>query len=124
MLKITKPAIDRVDIELDGELDADMMRDALDDLIAKSEGVENGRMLYRITEFSMPTLGAIGVELSRLPGLFSLLGKFDRCAVLSDAAWIRNVAVVEGALIPGLEIKAYDLDETDAAKVWLSKGHS
>ena len=31
MLTITKPAADRVDIVLDGKIDADIMRKALDD---------------------------------------------------------------------------------------------
>lgn len=122
MLTITKPSENRVDIELRGELDADTMRTALDDLIEKSENVTGGRMLYRIPEFAMPTLGAIGVEFSRLPKLFGLLGKFDRCAVLSDAGWIRTAAEVEGRLFPGIEIKAFALDEVEAAEAWLAEG--
>ena len=65
MLTITKPSPDRVDIDLDGRIDADIMRAALDDLIAKSQGVKGGRMLYRIRNFELPTLGAIGPESSR-----------------------------------------------------------
>ena len=122
MLTITKPSANRVDIELQGGLDWDMMKWGLDDLIAKSEGVAHGRMLYRITEFEMPTLGAIGIELSRLPKLFALIARFDRCAVLSDASWIRTAADVEGALFPGLEIKAFPLDEVAAAEAWLAEG--
>ncbi|MEM9009877.1 MAG: STAS/SEC14 domain-containing protein [Pseudomonadota bacterium] len=122
MLTITKPAPDRVDIELKGVLDAEAMRRALDDLIAKSEDVSGGRMLYRIPEFALPTLGAIGVELRRLPKLFGLLGKFDRCAVLSDAAWIRTAAEIEGALFPGITIKSFALEEDAAAEAWLSGG--
>lgn len=120
MLEIRKPAPNRLDLELRGALDADAMRAGLDDLLAKAEGVEHGAMLYTIPEFAMPTLGALGVELERLPKLFGLLGKFDRCAVLSDAAWLRTAAEVEGALIPGLEIKAFALDQTEAAEAWLA----
>ncbi|MEI4233819.1 STAS/SEC14 domain-containing protein [Roseovarius sp. D22-M7] len=122
MLTITKPAENRVDIELSGRVDAEAMSTALDDLIAKSDDVTKGRMLYKIPEFAMPTLGAIGVELARMPKLFGLLGKFDRCAVLSDASWIRNAAEVEGALFPGIEIKSFELAETAAAEAWLAEG--
>lgn len=122
MPTITKPAPNRVDIELRGALDAETMRAALDDLIEKSEGVTSGRMLYTIPEFSIPTFGVIGVELKRLPKLFGLLGKFDRCAVLSDAGWIRTTAEIEGALIPGLQIKSFELDHTEAAEAWLAEG--
>lgn len=121
MLKITKTASNRVDIELQGEIDTDDMRTALDDLIEKSEDVANGRLLYRITDFAMPTLGAIGVEFTRLPKLFGLLGKFDKCAVLSDAGWIKTAAEIEGALFPGIAIKSFELDESEAAEDWLSQ---
>jgi hypothetical protein len=112
MLTVTKPGPDRLDITLSGTLDAEAMGAGLDQIIAQSEGMKHGRMLYRITDFAMPTLGALAVEFERLPKLFALLGRFDRCAVLSDTAWLRTVAEVEGALIPGLEIKAFDLIRT------------
>lgn len=121
MLTITKPSANRVDIELSGSVDAEVMRTALDELIAKSDDVTNGRMLYTIPEFAMPTLGAIGVELARMPKLFGLLGKFDRCAVLSDAGWLRKAAEVEGALFPGIEIKSFELAETAEAEAWLAE---
>ena len=120
MLTVTKPSANRVDIELDGAVDTETMRAALDDLIAKSEDVKNGRMLYTITEFAMPSLGAIGVEFQLLPKLFGLLGKFDRCAVLSDAGWLRTAAEIEGAVFPGIDIKSFELDQRDAAEAWLA----
>jgi len=122
MLKITKPAANRVDIEFSGTLDAETMRVALDDLIAKSEDVSGGRMLYTVTDFQLPTLGALGVELQRLPKLFALLGRFERGAVLSDAGWLRTAAEIEGAVIPGIEIKSFELDEAAAAEAWLAAG--
>lgn len=120
MLAITKPLPNRLDIELCGALDAEAMRSGLDDLIAKSEDVTNGQMLYKIPEFTMPTLGAFGVELKYLPKLFGLLGKFDRCAVLSDASWIRTAAEIEGALFPGIVIKSFELHDLEAAEGWLA----
>jgi hypothetical protein len=122
MLKVTKQSDTRVDIEFNGKLDAGMMRQGLEDLITSSEGVANGRMLYTIPEFSMPTLGALGVEMHRIPELFGLLGKFDRCAVLSDAAWLRAAAEIKGALFPGIDIKSFGLDQVDAAEAWLAAG--
>jgi len=109
MFKVTKQSNSRVDIEFEGALDADGMRIAMDELLEKSQNVEDGRMLYRIGDFKMPTLGALAVEFSKLPKLFSLLGKYDKCAVLSDTAWIRKATEIEGALIPGIEIKSFAL---------------
>ncbi len=120
MFRVIPNGPNRIDIEFSGKLDSDEMRTALDELIGKSKNVEHGRMLYRIEDFELPTLGAIGVELSRLPELFRLIGKFDRAAVLASKKWIQTVSEIEGALIPGLKIKAFDLDEEAAAEAWLA----
>ncbi|MEM6481755.1 MAG: STAS/SEC14 domain-containing protein [Pseudomonadota bacterium] len=120
MLTITKKADNRIDIELHGEIDSETMRKALDDLIAQTAEMTHGLVLYRIHEMSLPTLGALGVEMTYLPKLFGLLGKIDRCAVLSDAAWIRTSAEIEGAIIPGIEIKSFALGEDTAAEAWLA----
>jgi len=119
MLKVTKPDTNRLDIILEGTLDAEKMRDALDHLVDMSADINAGKMLYKIKNFHLPTMGAIGVEFGYMPKLFSLIGRFDKCAVCSDIGWVRTAAAFEGALIPGLEIKTFGLDETAAAEAWL-----
>jgi len=120
MLNVSKPSPNRIDIEFSGALDADAMRAALDHLIKKSEGITHGKMLYRILDFEMPTMGAIAVELQHMPKLFSLIGRFDKCAVLSDTAWIRTAAEIEGAIIPSFEIKSFALADARDAGAWLA----
>ncbi len=122
MLTVTKVSRDRLDIELSGAMGADAMRDGLDQLIEKSQDITQGKMLYRISDFEMPTMGALAVEFQQMPKLFSLLGKFDKCAVLSDMAWIRTAAEIEGAVIPSLEIKSFPLASVQAAEDWLAGG--
>ena len=109
----------RIDIDFSGKLDSQAMRAALDDLLFKSEGISHGRMLYRIGDFDLPTLGAVGVELSRLPQLLRFIRRFDRCAVIAGKEWLRKASEVEGALIPGLTIKAFDLHQEAEALAWL-----
>ena len=121
MLTITKPQSNRIDISLDGILTADLMREALDTLIDASADIRHGVMLYRIPELCMPTIGALAVEFARLPKLFGLVGKFDKCAVLSDAHWLRMAAEIEGRIFPGLDIKSFTFDEVDAAEAWLAE---
>ncbi|MEL6957479.1 MAG: STAS/SEC14 domain-containing protein [Pseudomonadota bacterium] len=121
MLKVTKPAPNRVDLELSAILDADMMAAGLDDLLEKSRDVTDGLMLYKITSFSMPTGGAIAAEMMRLPQLFQLIGHFRKCAFVSDIGWLQTAAEFEGKLFPGLEIKSFDLDEEAEAERWLTK---
>jgi len=120
MFKVTQNGINRLDIELSGKLDAEDMRVALDELESKSKNIENGKMLYEIIDFHLPSLGAIGVEFSRLPAMFGLMKKFDRVAVLTDKAWLKKVSELEGALYPGLEIKAFNRDQKAEAEAWLS----
>lgn len=119
MFQITKVSPHRVDIEIAGELDHDAMEAGLTELLEVSSSVAHGRMLYTIRDFALPTLGAFSVELQFLPKLFSLLGKYEKCAVVADAAWMRTMAEIEGALIPGLVIKGFDLDARAEAETWL-----
>lgn len=120
MYSITTPSPNRLDIAIAGSLDADEMAGLLDELVEKSAAITGGRMLYRITDFAMPSMAAIGVEFSRLPKLFSLIGKFKRCAVISETGWIRTWAEIEGALVPGLTIKSFGPDQAEAAEAWLA----
>ena len=119
MFSIEKNGDNRLDIEFSGKLDSAQMTTALDELAAKSEGIEHGLMLYRIGDFQLPTMGAIGVEFSRLPELFSLIRRFDRAAVLAEQNWVRKASQLEGMLIPGLEIKAFESAQQDQAEAWL-----
>lgn len=120
MLKVSRPSANRLDIVLSGALDTQAMRSALDDLIEKSQGITHGKMLYTISDFEMPTLGAMAVELQRMPELFTLITKFYKCAVLSDTAWIRTAAEIEGAIFPSLVIKSFALAESKSAEAWLA----
>lgn len=121
MFIVKKNGEHRIDLEFGGKLDSDDMRAALDALVEQAKGIESGRMLYKIGEFKFPTLGALGVELSRLPELLKLMKRFDRAAVLCDKMWIQKVSEFEGMLIPGLEIKAFDYDAEQEAEAWLAE---
>ncbi|MDF1552285.1 MAG: STAS/SEC14 domain-containing protein [Deferrisomatales bacterium] len=120
MFKVTQNGENRLDIELSGKLDADGMTVALDALASKSENIQHGRMLYEVIDFQLPSLAAMGVEFSRLPSLLGLMKKFDRVAVLTDRTWLQMASELEGALIPGLEIKAFGRDQRAEAEAWLS----
>ena len=120
MFKVIPNGKNRLDIEMSGKLNAEDMEIALDELVSKSKDIKNGKMLYEIIDFHLPSLGAIGVEFSRLPVMFGLLKKFDRAAVLTDKSWLKKVSEFEGALYPGLEIKAFNRDQKAEAEDWLS----
>jgi hypothetical protein len=121
MFKVSLSGTNRIDIEISGKIDSDTMRQALDQLQAATAGIDSGRMLYRIHDFDLPTLGAIGVELSRLPALLRVINKFDRAAVLCDTSWVQKIGELEGKLIPGLDIQSFDLADTAGAEAWLAE---
>ncbi len=120
MFKVIENGTNRLDIEISGKLDAESMKVALDELVSKSESIQNGIMLYTIIDFQLPTISAIGIEISRLPAMFGLMKKFNRAAVLTDKTWLKKVSEFEGILFPGLEIKAFNFDQKEEAEAWLS----
>jgi hypothetical protein len=121
MFKVMRNGENRIDVEFSGKLDREEMRDALDELSNTSEGIEHGLMFYRIGDFALPTLGAVAVELSRIPQLFRFVRRFDRMAVIAGKEWVRKASELEGALIPGLQIKAFDLGQEADAEAWLQR---
>jgi hypothetical protein len=120
MFKVIQKGTDRLDIEMSGTLSAKEMKIALDELGRKSKDIQNGKMLYEVIDFHLPSLGAIAIEFSRLPSMLGLLKKFDRAAVLTDKTWLKKVSEFEGALYPGLEIKAFNRNQRVEAEAWLS----
>jgi hypothetical protein len=119
MFKVTRVDENRLDIEMSGKLNSEQMEKALDELIEKSEGIKNGRMLYDVVDYHLPSLSAIALEFSRLPSMLSFMKKFDRAAVLTDKTWLKKASEFEGALFPGLEIKAFRRDQKAEADGWL-----
>ena len=120
MFKVTQKGKNRLDIEMSGKLNSEEMKNALDELVSKSENIENGKMLYDVINYHLPSLSAIAIEFSRLPSMFGLMKKFDRAAVLTDKAWLKKVSEFEGVLFPGLEIKAFNREQKEEAEAWLS----
>lgn len=121
MFKVTAAGPNRLDIELSGKLNAEDMKISLDELESKSRDIEKGIMLYEIIDFHLPTLGAIAVELSRLIPMLGFIKRFRKAAVLCETAWIQKAGELEGLLIPGLEIKAFNRDQREDAERWLSE---
>lgn len=119
MFKVAKKGANRIDFEFSGKLDSEAMEIALDELFSSAKDIEHGHMLCRVIDYDLPKLGAIGVELSRLLETFRFIKKFVRAAVLANKNWVKRVSEIEGILIPGLEIKAFNMNEEAEAEAWL-----
>jgi hypothetical protein len=121
MFRVEREGPDRLHVEFSGRIDAAGMDRALDALLEAGEDLEQGRMRMTIPDYEFPSLGAIGVELRRLPSLLRFLRRFDRIAVLSPERWLRKAGEFEGRLIPGLEIRAFPPDQAAEAEAWLAQ---
>jgi hypothetical protein len=119
MFRVVPNGDNRIDIEIRGQLDDGEMQALFEQLIAQAGGVDHGAMLYRIEDFELPTLAALAVEFRYLPDLLRLTTHFSRIALVCDEAWIRHFGELEGAFIPGLEIRAFAPDAMAAAEAWL-----
>lgn len=111
----------RVDLTLSGKIEPDEMRSLLDDFLDATSTIERGAMLYTITDFEIPSASAIMVEFPYIPKLLRAAGRFRKIAVIADAAWLRNAAELEGALMPFLKIDAFKPDEIERAEAWLAE---
>ncbi|MDH1261858.1 STAS/SEC14 domain-containing protein [Pseudomonas sp. GD03944] len=119
MFQVMRNGNDRIDVEMSGQLDSNEMRAALDELSQKSEGIAHGRLFCRAHDIHLPTLATMGIEVSRLPKMFTFVRRFERMAVVADQGWVRKTSEIEGALIPGLTIKAFDPKQVVEAERWL-----
>lgn len=121
MFKVTLKNANRLDIEMSGMLDAVAMNNALDELSLKSQNIRHGKMLFDVVDFHLPTIEAIIIEFSRFPSMYDFLGKFDRAVVLTDKNWLKKAGELEGALIPGIKIRAFGREHRAEAEAWLSE---
>ena len=121
MFKVLNHSPNRLDIEISGKLDGSQMSEGLDLLISESISFQHGKMLYRITDFEFPDFSALAVKIPRIPELFKLISRFDNVAVVADKNWVRRISEIEGSLIPGISIKAFEVDQQEDATKWLNE---
>lgn len=100
-----------------------MSKDSLDeglswmDQVAETE--ESFNICVNIDTENFDDLSAAREEFIRVGRVLRHAATAEKCAILSDSAFLRNSAKIEGAVIPGLEINAFDLNEATTAEKWL-----
>ncbi|WP_017931959.1 SpoIIAA family protein [Robiginitomaculum antarcticum] len=110
-------------MSVSGVIDAESMREGLDWLT--QAGQEHGafNIHVRMAKADFPDLGAVSKGFRAVADVLRAVPGADKCAVVTDSMFIRNTAKVEGAVIPGLTIRAFGSDEDSYAEAWL-KGES
>ncbi|RKQ68865.1 hypothetical protein DES40_1640 [Litorimonas taeanensis] len=64
-------------------------------------------------------LGQLRQQFTRIGTLLRHCTEATKCAVLTDSTFLRNSARVEGSVIPGLDLRSFDLNEAIPATRWL-----
>lgn len=120
MFTVEKAHEDLLHIEISGKVTADEMVKGLDTLLPLTAEMEDGRMLALYHDIELPEAGAIFEEMKRLPQLFGVIGRVKKVAVLSDQKWIRDMAELEGMVLPGTTIRGFEVNERARAEAYLA----
>ena len=100
--------------------DVDSSIAAFDDILSRDERVS---VLLDMRTLQGVTVSTLAKDLVEGVGLLSKVHLFDRAAIVTDTKWLSIAAEFEGALLPGLEVKAFASDAIDEANEWLRAAH-
>lgn len=62
---------------------------------------------------------ALSLAFDRGVGMLGKLDRFGRVAIVSDQTWLRWVARVESAILPGISYRTYTMAEREQALAWV-----
>lgn len=119
MFEVQKISDKRIDMHISGRLTADDMAAGMKALDMACDGLDDGQLLYKLTDIKFPTFGALAEEMKWLPKILRNIGKFKRCAILCDTKWIRTAAKLENLIVPHVKIETFTMEELEKALEWL-----
>ena len=119
MFTVENIAPDLVQIEIGGKITSEEMSTGLDTLLPLTNAMTDGRMLGLYYDIEFPEAGAIMEEMKRLPQLFGVIGKLKKVAIVSDQKWIRDMAELEGKILPGTTIRSFEFKDRAQAEAYL-----
>ena len=107
--------------EIDGTVTAPDMDDLYNAVETATDGNGPVHIVGEIHGIGGLTLDAIGASFKRGVGLIGRLGRVKRYAVVSDVGWIKTMAELEGAVIPGMSVRVWPTAQRDEALAWASE---
>lgn len=107
-------------MSIKGTMSQTALESGLDWMDQVSEANDNFNICVDIASNNFDDLSAARTEFLRVGRVLRHAPTAEKCAVLTDSAFLKNSAKVEGAVIPGLEINAFDLEEGSVAEKWLN----
>lgn len=118
MFVVEKTAPHQVTLSLSGRLDRESIAAGMDTLLLQSADLEQGQLLYVISDFHWPSVACAIPQLKRLPALLAMRKHIDRVAIVADSAWLRQLGQWKGALVPGVIVRSFH--DRHEAERWLN----
>lgn len=106
-------------MKVSGPVTKDVMDEGLGWFAELTEAQDGYNLCVDMAQSDFDGLGEIREEFKRVGDVLRAVQTMAKCALLSDSMFLRNSAKVEGAVIPGLEIEAYAIEDIASAMSWL-----
>ena len=106
------------------EIDGTVTKRDIEALYREVERAMDGGHVHLVGEIAGVgglTLEALGANFGKGLAMLTRLGSVNRYAVVSDVGWITQAARLQGAFLPGLEVRAWPQAERAAAVAWASE---
>lgn len=106
-------------MKLSGKVGKDDLGEALEWLSEANDAHEAYNMCVDVAKMDFASLGEISEEFKRLAAMWRTAKALDKCAVVTDSKYLQSAAKIEGAVIPGLEIESFEIEDLAPAMDWL-----
>ncbi len=103
---------------ISGKLTADDFDRVVEHLEAKLARHERVGVVVDMTGFHDLTLEAAGKDLRYGFSKIAQLKRFPRKALITDKQWVRAVVGAAGAIVPFVEVRTFESEESAAAIAW------
>ena len=102
-----------------GVIAAESMKEGLEWVRGARGEREDFNIRVNMAKADFPDLSAVSKGFRGVADFLRAVPEASKCALVTDSMFIQNTAKVEGAVIPGLTIRAFNSDEEDYAAAWI-----
>lgn len=113
-----------ITLDASGRLDPDSIAKGAAQLLEVTSEETPSCLLIRFQHMELGKLAAIASKWSRSREFLALQKRFEKVAVLTDQSWIRHSVIMQSAMLPETDAKAFDLGEEVDARMWLENAET
>jgi hypothetical protein len=104
----------------EGQFDENAFENAMDEFLPVFRDRHHSNIYIEVVDIEGMDANAVWQDLKFSAGNFNdLIKKIGKVAVVTDSSWLKNLAETSYKLIPGIELKAFNFDESKVAKEWV-----